>query len=77
MKRKKYHEVDPQEAMNALHSLKNEPNFKKYIEIREQMREDTIRQLQNRDNLVNPNLVFHLRGKLEAIDEELDNFYNL
>ena len=41
------------------------------------MREDTIRQLQNRDNLVNPNLVFHLTGKLEAIDEELDNFYNL
>ena len=54
--------------MNALRSLKNEPNFKKYIEIREQMREDTIRQLQNRDNLVNPNLVFHLTGKLEAID---------
>ena len=77
MKRKKYHEEDPQEAMNALRSLKNEPNFKKYIEIREQMREDTIRQLQNRDNLVNPNLVFHLTGKLEAIDEELDNFYNL
>ena len=32
MKRKKYHEVDPQEAMNALRSLKNEPNFKKYID---------------------------------------------
>lgn len=77
VKRKKYHEVDPQEATNALRSLKNEPNFKKYIEIREQMREDTIRQLQSRVNLANPNLIFHLAGKLEAIDEELDNFYNL
>ena len=77
MKRKKYHEVDPQEAINALRSIKNDPNFTNYIEIREQMREDTIRQLQNRENLVNPNLIFHLTGKLEAIDEELDNFHNL
>ena len=77
MKRKKYHEVDPQEAITALASLKNEPNFKKYIEIREAMREETIRQLQNPKNIENQNLHFYFTGKLEAIDEELDNFHNL
>jgi hypothetical protein len=77
VKRKKYHEVDPQEAITALRSLKNDPNFKKYIEVREQMREETIRELQNRKNIENQNLHFHFTGKLEAIDEELDNFYSL
>ncbi len=41
------------------------------------MREETIRELQNRKNIENQNLHFHFTGKLEAIDEELDNFYNL
>jgi len=41
------------------------------------MREETIRELQNRKNIENQNLHFHFTGKLEAIDEELDNFYSL
>jgi len=43
IKRKKYHEVNAEEAINALTFLKNEPHFKKYIEVREAMREETIR----------------------------------
>jgi len=77
VKRKKYHSVDAEEAINALRFLKNEPHFKTYIEVREAMREETIRELQNRKNIENQNLHFHFTGKLVAIDEELDNFYSL
>ena len=45
-KKKTYHEIDPEEAMQALSFLKGEPNFLKYIEMREEMREEVIRQLQ-------------------------------
>ena len=38
-KKKTYHVIDPEEAIQALSSLKGEPNFLKYIEMRESMRE--------------------------------------
>jgi len=75
--RKTNHEIDQDEAFRALSVLKNDPNFKRYIELREAMREETIRALQTPANIENLNLPFHISGKLEAIDEELDNFYKL
>ena len=45
-KKKTFHEIDPEEAIQALSFLKGEPNFLKYIEMRESMREEVIRQLQ-------------------------------
>tara|TARA_A100000172_G_scaffold78630_1_gene64442 strand:+ start:124 stop:360 length:237 start_codon:yes stop_codon:yes gene_type:complete len=76
-KRKTEHEIDHEDAIRALSALKNDPNFKRYIELREAMREETIRALQNPANLENPNRHFYIAGKLEAIDEELDSFYKL
>ena len=76
-KKKTYHEIDPEEAMQALSFLKGEPNFLKYIELREEMREEVIRQLQIPEGVACTNRHFMLCGKLEAIDEELDTFYKL
>ena len=76
-KKKTYHEIDPDEAMQALSFLKGEPNFLKYIEMREAMREDVIRQLQIKEVGDSTNRHYMLGGKLEAIDEELDTFYRL
>ena len=47
-KRKTYHEIDAEEAIQALSMLQNDPHFKKYIEMREAMREEVIRQLQTK-----------------------------
>ena len=74
---KTYHEIDPEEAVTALVSLKNDPNFKTYIKMREAMREEVIRQLQTKEVIADANRHFMITGKLEAIDEELDNFYKL
>ena len=76
-KMKTYHEIDPEEAVTALVSLKNDPNFKAYIKMREAMREEVIRQLQSKIVIDSTNRHFMMTGKLEAIDEELDNFYKL
>jgi hypothetical protein len=76
-KRKTNHEVDPEQAIKALASLKNDPNFKQYIEMRETMREEVIRQLQSKAVIDSTNRHFMMSGKLEAIDEELDMFYKL
>ena len=75
--RKTNHEIDHEDAIRALSSIKNDPNFKRYIEMRESMREETIRALQTPANIENLNLHFYISGKLEAIDEELDIFYKL
>ena len=76
-KRKTYHDIDPDEAIQALATLKNDPHFKKYIEMREAMREEVIRQLQHKTIVDSTNRHYMLCGKLEAIDEELDTFYNM
>ena len=76
-KRKTNHQIDHEDSIRALSVLKNDPNFKRYIEMREAMREETIRALQNPSNIENLNLHFYITGKLEAIDEELETFYNL
>ncbi len=76
-KRKTYHEIDAEEALNALSVIKNDPNFQKYIQMREAMREEVIRQLQTAAIVESNNRHFMMTGKLEAIDEELDNFYKL
>jgi len=76
-KKKTYHEIDSEEAIRALSFLKGEPNFQKYIEMREAMREEVIRQLQTREVVDSTNRHYMLCGKLEAIDEELDTFYRL
>ena len=76
-KMKTYHDIDPEEAVTALVMLKNEPNFKTYIKMREAMREEVIRQLQSKIVIDSTNRHFMMTGKLEAIDEELDNFYKL
>jgi len=76
-KKKTYHEIDSEEAIQALSFLKGEPNFQKYIEMREAMREEVIRQLQTREVVDSTNRHYMLCGKLEAIDEELDTFYRL
>ena len=76
-KKKTYHVIDPEEAIQALSSLKGEPNFLKYIEMRESMREEVIRQLQVKEVIENTNRHYMMCAKLEAIDEELDNFYKL
>ena len=76
-KMKTYHEIDPEEAVTALVSLKNDPNFKTYIKMREAMREEVIRQLQSKIVIDSTNRHFMMTGKLEAIDEELDTFYKL
>ena len=70
---KTYHDIDPEEAVVALVALKNDPNFKTYIK----MREEVIRQLQTKAVIDSTNRHFMMTGKLEAIDEELDNFYKL
>ena len=74
---KTYHEIDPEEAVTALVSLKNDPNFKTYIKMREAMREEVIRQLQTKEVIDKKNRHFMMTGKLEAIDEELDYFHKL
>jgi hypothetical protein len=71
------HEIDHEDAIRALSALKNEPNFKRYIEMRESLREDTIRSLQTSESIADTNRHFYITGKLEAIDEELDMFYKL
>ena len=76
-KMKTYHEIDSEEAVTALVSLKNDPNFKTYIKMREAMREEVIRQLQTKAVIADTNIHLYVTGKLEAIDEELDNFYKL
>ena len=76
-KKKTYHDIDPEEAMNALALLKNDPHFKQYIAMREAMREEVIRQLQTPAIIDSTNRHYMLCGKLEAIDEELDTFYRL
>ena len=76
-KTKTYHEIDPEEALAALAMLKNDPHFKKYIQMREAMREEVIRQLQTKTIVDNVNRHYMVSGKLEAIDEELDTFYKL
>lgn len=76
-KMKTYHDIDPEEAVTALVMLKNEPNFKTYIKMREAMREEVIRQLQSKIVIDSTNRHFMMTGKLEAIDEELDTFYKL
>jgi hypothetical protein len=76
-KRKTYHEIDPDEALNALAILKNDPHFKQYILMREAMREEVIRQLQTKAIIDSTNRHYMMTGKLEAIDEELDTFYKL
>ena len=76
-KRKTYHEIDAEEALNALSVIKNDPNFQKYIQMREAMREEVIRQLQTAAIVESSNRHFMMTGKLEAIDEELDTFYKL
>ena len=76
-KKKTYHEIDPEEAIQALNVLKGEPNFLKYIEMREEMREEVIRQLQIPEVVACTIRPVMLCGKLEAIDEELDTFYKL
>ena len=45
--------------------------------MRESMREEVIRQLQTKAVIDSTNRHFMMTGKLEAIDEELDNFYKL
>jgi len=76
-KKKTYHEIEAEEAIAALQALKNEPNFMKYITMRENMREDVIRQLQSQQVIDSTNRHYMMCGKLEAIDEELDTFYRL
>lgn len=76
-KRKTNHEIDPDEAIRALAVLKNDPNFKAYISMRESLREEVIRQLQTQSVIDSTNRHFMMSGKLEAIDEELDMFYKL
>ena len=76
-KGKTNHEIDPDEAIRALAVLKNDPNFKAYISMRESMREEVIRQLQTQSVIDSTNRHFMMSGKLEAIDEELDMFYKL
>ena len=71
------HELDHEDTIRALSALKNEPNFKRYIEVREAMREETIRALQTPEIIADTNRLFYITGKLEAIDEELDTFYKL
>ena len=71
------HEIDHEDAIRALSTLRNDPNFKRYIEMRESMREETIRALQTPENIADTNRHFYTTGKLEAIDEELDTFYKL
>ena len=75
--RKTDHEIDHEDAIRAMSALKNDPNFKKYIEVRESMREETIRALQTSENISDTNRHFYITGKLEAIDEELDVLYKL
>ena len=76
-KRKTYHEIDAEEAIQALAMLKNDPHFKQYIAMREAMREEVIRQLQTKAIVDSTNRHYMMCGKLEAIDEELDTFYKL
>ena len=75
--RKTDHEIDHEDAIRAMSVLKGDPNFKKYIEVRESMREETIRALQTPENIGDTNRHFYITGKLEAIDEELDVLYKL
>ena len=76
-KKKTYHEIDPEEAIQALSILKIDPHFKQYVMMREAMREEVIRQLQTPAIIDSTNRHYMLCGKLEAIDEELDTFYKL
>ena len=76
-KKKTFHEIEPEVAFQALSFLKGEPNFLKYIEMRETMREEVIRRLQVKEVIESTNRHYMLCGKLEAIDEELDMFYKL
>ena len=51
-RKRKIPRYSPEEAIQALSTLKNDPHFKKYIEMREAMREEVIRQLQTKTVIV-------------------------
>ena len=72
---KTYHEIDPEEATTAVRVLKNDPNFKFYIKMREAEREEVIRNLQSQACIDNTSRHFMMTGKLESIDEELDRLH--
>jgi hypothetical protein len=76
-KRKTYHEIDARGSNTSTIHLQNDPHFKKYIEMREAMREEVIRQLQTKAIVDSTNRHYMMCGKLEAIDEELDTFYKM
>ena len=68
--RKNRRELDYEEAVKAVTAIRNEPNFRTFVEFREIQREDVIRLLQAPK--MDSDTSTFLRGQLAAIDAELD-----
>lgn len=68
--RKNRRELNYEEAVKAVAAIRNEPNFRIFVEFRECQREDVIRLLQ--DPKLDVNTHYFFAGQLAAIDAELD-----
>lgn len=72
-KRKRYGHVDETQMREAMHALRKNAHFQIYVEHLHHRRETTIRNMQTEKVIVETNRHFMESGKLEALDELLDD----
>ena len=72
-KRKRYGHVDEIQMQEAMHALRENAHFQIYVEHLHHRRETTIRNIQTEKVIIETNRHFMESGKLEALDELLDD----
>ena len=72
-KRKRYGNLDETQMQEAIHALRKNAHFQIYVEHLHVRRETTIRNMQTEKVITETNRHFMESGKLEALDELLDD----
>jgi len=72
-KRKRYGDLDETQMREAMHALRKNAHFQIYVEHLHVRRETTIRNMQMEKVITETNRHFMESGKLEALDELLDD----
>ena len=72
-KRKRYGDLDETQMQEAMHALRKNAHFQIYVEHLHVRRETTIRNMQMEKVITETNRHFMESGKLEALDELLDD----
>ena len=72
-KRKRYGDQDETQMREAMHALRKNAHFQIYVEHLHVRRETTIRNMQAEKVITETNRHFMESGKLEALDELLDD----